>query len=147
MSLAPEQQVEELVQRQNVSDDEVFALFDQLKPVKAEQFIGAWKGGSVRTNHPVVEKMTSMNWAGKDFRSTEDVDPIVVYKDDGSRVWNADWGHARLRPMEYRGVVTTAMIYDDQPIIDYFRYVRDDLLLGAMDAKKADGTFFFYLHK
>ena len=37
-----------------------------------------------------------MRWAGKDFRSSEDVDPIMVYKDDGTRSWNEDWGHARV---------------------------------------------------
>lgn len=49
--------------------------------------------------------------------------------------------------MQYRGTITTAMIYDDKPIIDYFKYVRDDLLFGAMDAKGVEGTFFFYLYK
>jgi hypothetical protein len=49
--------------------------------------------------------------------------------------------------MQYRGGITAAMIYDDKPIIDYFKYVNDTLLLGAMDAKSAPGTFFFYLYK
>lgn len=40
------------------------------------------------------------------------------------------------------------MVYDDFPIIDYFRYVKEDLIAGAMDAKTAPGgTYFFYLHK
>lgn len=49
--------------------------------------------------------------------------------------------------MQYRDGITTAMIYDDKPIIDYFKYVNDNLLFGAMDAKAAPGTFFFYLYK
>jgi hypothetical protein len=40
------------------------------------------------------------------------------------------------------------MVYDDFPIIDYFRYVNDNLLAGAMDAKPSDaGTYYFYLYK
>lgn len=55
----------------------------------------------------------------------------------------------QLRPIEWRGVVSTAMVYDDFPIIDYFRYVNDNLLAGAMDAKKTaeHGTYFFYLYR
>lgn len=40
------------------------------------------------------------------------------------------------------------MIYDDMPIIDYFRYVKEDMIAGAMDAKTSpDGTYYFYLYK
>jgi hypothetical protein len=40
------------------------------------------------------------------------------------------------------------MIYDDDPIIDYFRYVKEDMIAGAMDAKTAPGgTYYFYLYK
>lgn len=145
----PEKQVEDLIKRQNLTDDEVWELFDELKPIGPDHFTGAWKGGSVNTNHPTEGKMEALKWAGKDFRSTEDVDPIMVYKEDGSRAWNEDWGHARvsnswglccvlvlgeykltlyppkLRPMQYRDGITTAMIYDDKPIIDYFKYVNE----------------------
>jgi len=92
----PEKQAEDFINRQNLSEDDAFALFDQLKPVQPEQFIGPWKGGSVNTNHPTEAKMESLKWAGKDFRSSEDVDPIMSYQEDESRVWNADWGHARV---------------------------------------------------
>jgi hypothetical protein len=34
-----------------------------------------------------------MSWLGKNFRSTEDVDPIVVSK-DGKRECDENWGHA-----------------------------------------------------
>jgi hypothetical protein len=92
----PEQQYQDLVKGQNLSPDDILAVFDKLKPVPPEQFIGSWKGANVNTNHPTEAKLTGMGWAGKDFRSTEDVDPIMVYRDDGSRVWNESWGHARV---------------------------------------------------
>ena len=50
----------------------------------------------MNTGHPTEERLTSMKWAGKTFRSTEDVDPIEVYQENGERVWNLDWGHARV---------------------------------------------------
>ena len=42
---------------------------------------------------------------------------------------------ARLRDVRYRGVVSAGMVYDDVPVIDAFRSVDDDTLLGAMDAR------------
>ncbi|OGE56622.1 hypothetical protein PENARI_c003G09986 [Penicillium arizonense] len=148
MSLSPEQHYEQLVAGKNLSGDDVQAAFDNLQPIKPEHFFGTWKGANVNTGHPTEEKLTGMNWAGKTFRSTEDVDPIEVYQENGERVWNPDWGHARLRQIEWKGKVSTAMIYDDVPIIDYFRYVKEDMIAGAMDAKIAPGgTYYFYLYK
>src|ERR1700752_2467506 len=41
-----------------------------------------------------------------------------------------DKPRARLRDIEHRGVVTAAMVYDPLPIIDIFRRVDADTLLG-----------------
>jgi hypothetical protein len=49
---------------------------------------------------------------------------------------------ARLRDLEHRGVVTAAMVYDHLPIIDVFRRVDDDTLLGVMDLRGAPPYFF-----
>jgi Domain of unknown function (DUF4334)/GXWXG protein len=54
---------------------------------------------------------------------------------------------ARLRTIEHRGVRTAAMIYDALPIIDVFRRVGDDVLLGAMDMRGLPEPFFFLLHR
>lgn len=42
---------------------------------------------------------------------------------------------ARLRAVEFRGVVTAAMVYDHLPIIDLFRRVDADTLMGVMDLR------------
>ena len=54
---------------------------------------------------------------------------------------------ARLRMMEYRGVVTSTMSYDDLAIHDAFRKVDDDTLLGAMDLRGLDQPFIFILRR
>lgn len=55
-------------------------------------------------------------------------------------------GHrARLRNLEHRGVVTAAMIYDHLPIIDVFRAVDADTLLGVMDLRDVPEPYFFIL--
>jgi hypothetical protein len=83
----------------NISADEAAATFSALKPVDASfmtRGAGEWQGADLNTGHPTRNKMMELNWAGKTFRSAEDVDPIVVYDGNGQRKWNSDWGHARV---------------------------------------------------
>jgi hypothetical protein len=54
---------------------------------------------------------------------------------------------ARLRAVEHRGVVTAAMVYDALPIIDVFRRVSRDTLLGVMDLRRLPAPFFFVLRR
>lgn len=54
---------------------------------------------------------------------------------------------ARLRMMEYRGVVTATMSYDALPINDHFRRVDDDTVIGAMDLRDGGQPFFFTLRR
>jgi hypothetical protein len=55
--------------------------------------------------------------------------------------------HARLRMLQFRGRVGAAMVYDDVPIIDVFRRVDDDTVLGLMDLKGMEAPFFFLLRR
>ncbi len=52
---------------------------------------------------------------------------------------------ARLRDLEYRGAVSAAMVYDHLPIIDMFRQVDENTLLGVMDQRGVDQPYFFIL--
>jgi hypothetical protein len=54
---------------------------------------------------------------------------------------------ARLRALEHRGVQTAAMIYDALPIIDVFRRVDDDAVLGCMDMRGLPDPFLFLLER
>jgi hypothetical protein len=54
---------------------------------------------------------------------------------------------ARLRAVEHRGVVTAAMVYDALPIIDVFRRISADTLLGFMDLRGLTEPFFFVLRR
>lgn len=54
---------------------------------------------------------------------------------------------ARLRMMEYRGVVTATISYDALPLHDHFRRVSADTLLGAVDLRGVDRPFFFVLRR
>ena len=54
---------------------------------------------------------------------------------------------ARLRMVEHRGVVSAAMVYDDLPIIDAFRRVDDDTVLGVMDLRWQPHPYVFVLRR
>ncbi|MCW3797396.1 DUF4334 domain-containing protein [Sphingomonas sp. BN140010] len=54
---------------------------------------------------------------------------------------------ARLRLLTYRGVTSTAMLYDALPIADCFRMVSPDVLVGAMDIRGHADPYFFTLRR
>ena len=54
---------------------------------------------------------------------------------------------ARLRTVEHRGVQTAAMVYDALPIIDVFRRIGTDVVIGAMDMRGLPSPFFFLLER
>ncbi|WP_280468097.1 DUF4334 domain-containing protein [Nocardia cyriacigeorgica] len=54
---------------------------------------------------------------------------------------------ARLRDIDYRGVVSAAMVYDHLPIIDHFRRLDEDTLLGVMDMRGLAEPYFFLLER
>lgn len=54
---------------------------------------------------------------------------------------------ARLRDIEFRGVVSAAMVYDHLPIIDHFRRLDADTLLGVMDMRGLSEPYFFVLKR
>lgn len=53
----------------------------------------------------------------------------------------------QLRRMEYKNLISTAMIFDDLPAITYFRAVNDRMIAGVMESKDfgSEGAFYFYL--
>jgi hypothetical protein len=155
-----------------VTTEEAYAIFDSLEPTEIDSLFGTWKGAEFPSGHPVDGSLADSGWFGKRFKDADTVDPLLFYKSDRETFFAADplkkfaasargvtdiadvqqeietsAPTARLRKVEYRGKVTVAMIYDQAPIIDYFRKVDDDTLLGAMDRRGDKGTYFFVLHQ
>ena len=54
---------------------------------------------------------------------------------------------ARLRMMQYRGVVTATLSYDALPINDHYRRVDADTVIGVMDLRTMDRPFVFVLRR
>lgn len=134
-----------LIGVQRTPVDDVLAYYDALPPVPEAAMIGEWDGAIVPTGHPGESQLSGLAWAGKTFRSRDDVDPIVVRDESGGRQASDVLGAASLRMVEYRGVVTATMVYDRHAIFDHFRLVTDDTVIGSMDRKGEPAPLLFAL--
>ncbi len=54
---------------------------------------------------------------------------------------------ASIRTMGFRGKVSAAMVYDSKPIIDHFRRIDAERVLGVMTIQGHHGHFFFQLER
>jgi len=116
-------------------------MFDQLEPVSAEFMIGTWRGGKFDGG---VEP-DPINWYGKRFVSRTHVEPLLCRAADGSIYSYDKLGVAQLREVAYNGKVSASLIYDQQPIMDYFRKVTADIVIGLGDIKGKPTDFLFHL--
>jgi hypothetical protein len=63
------------------------------------------------------------------------------------RVLRARAPVAALRPLSFRDKVSAAMVYDRQPIIDHFRRVDAETVIGAMCTEGDERLYFFLLRR
>jgi len=54
---------------------------------------------------------------------------------------------ASLKAVSFQGVTSAAMAYDTQPIVDHFRKVDNDRLMGAMVIEGDERVYFFQLER
>jgi hypothetical protein len=54
---------------------------------------------------------------------------------------------ASIKTVAFEGVASAAMIYDDQPIVDHFRRINDDSLMGLMAMRDDDRFYVFELER
>ncbi|WP_035994723.1 DUF4334 domain-containing protein [Leptolyngbya sp. KIOST-1] len=67
----------EAVERGEVTPAEALALFDSLDAVGIDSMMGAWKGASFPTQHPLDGALEAFHWYGKRFETADDVHPLV----------------------------------------------------------------------
>lgn len=142
---------------QGCTKAEALAFFDSLDALPADSLRGRWRGRGLDTGHPMDGLLESTGWYGKQFDDLDSVHPLLF--EVGGEIYpiepqakmpvdvtkRATRHRARLRNIEHRGVVTAAMIYDGQPIIDLFRQLSPNTLLGLMDARGMNEPYFFIL--
>ncbi len=146
--------------QERITPQEAFDLYDELDAVELKDMIGVWRGFELHTGHPMEGALENLHWYGKAFQSVDQVDPLLFYKRNGhifaadpGRIFDkmkivpSSGGEARLRMVEHRGRITATMLYDHLPIMDHFRRVGPDILMGYMDMKGNTEPYFFYLKR
>lgn len=120
-------------------------LFDRLEPVDTDLLIGTWQGGAFEHTSENAALLTKMRWYGKRFVDADHVEPLLCRDEDGTVFSYEEMGLATLREVVHRGKQSTAMVYDQLPVIDHFRRLTDNVLLCVMDKKESPTDFFFHL--
>ena len=114
------------------------ALWADLATVGVEEILGPWRGGDFATGHIASTVLEKVRWHGKRFDGPMEAVPLVCRDEDGelhSHKEAGGGGEASLWPVEFRGEVTATMVYDRLPVLDHFKKVDDDTLMGIMNGK------------
>ncbi|TJZ54545.1 DUF4334 domain-containing protein [Streptomyces piniterrae] len=114
--------------------EELDELWEELECVRPEQILGTWRGSPLNTGHSAERRLRALRWYGKTFNSPDDVQPLIC-RDEHGRLYSetdASGGGGRLQMLPFRNDVTTALVYDAKPVIDYFKKADHDTLMGLM---------------
>jgi hypothetical protein len=131
----------------NTRDLDIF--YDTLEPITIEKILGEWRGGQLKTGHPIVAALEGIRWYGKTFVSQLDVKPMICVDPDGNFFSDTESmnGEASIWPIDFRGKVSTSLVYDGVPTVAHFRKVDDNTLIGIRDGKDAldqNGNYFYF---
>ncbi len=134
------------------TQEQLAELWEDCAPVRATDVLGDWAGSDFDTDHPVHGLLRTSRWHGKRFVSAREAHPLICRGEDGELFSNVELGKglASLWDVEFRGEVTAAMVYDGQPVVDNFKRVDADTLLGVMDGKgvrHAGDWYYFVLER
>lgn len=128
-----------------LGDETLLGIFDRLDGIDCDFLLGTWRGGVFHYDHPLGQQLQAINWYGKRFRGADDVEPLLIHTEAGDIESFERFGLARLRELRFRGKVSAAMLYDKRPLIDHFRRVSEDVVIGLADQKGQPATYFFHL--
>jgi len=131
-----------------VNFSELESFFELLPEINNSEILGEWKGGYIKSGSIIDLTLSDFGfygWIGKHFNS-EDRVKALMHQFFGFKFNIPILGNARIREIRFRGKVSTGMIYNHLPIIDHFRRVDENTLMGAMDLK-GKVVLYFYLYK
>ncbi|MDR3680055.1 MAG: DUF4334 domain-containing protein [Flavipsychrobacter sp.] len=170
------QTIDEIIAAGGTTTEAALQLYDDLEPITTNFMPGRWHGTEIPTGHQMDGLLKLTGWYGKLFIDTEHVHPLLFWTLDKKGVFAVNPKHipldmtfpkvdaigvlaallrvletkdskARMRMVEYRGKVSAAMCYDEKPIIDCFRKIDENRVMGAMDQKGVPQPYFFMLQR
>jgi len=124
-----------------LSCDELDQFFAGLEPVDIDETLGEWRGGYLKGWKFFFRNFILFKWLGKHFISAEKA-KAQVWSVLGFKI-SFGLGNSRLRRIEFRDKVSTALIYNYLPLIDHFRKVDDKILMGIMEIKGRIQVYFY----
>ncbi len=127
-----------------IASNKLDEFFASLEPVKAEELIGDWLGGCLPAGSKVeflLKDFILFKWHGKSFLTLNRVLALIV-SFLGIK-FNIPGGTAVLRELKFRDKISTSMVYNYLPIIDHFRKVDDNTVMGIMEAKGKVSVYFY----
>ena len=134
-----------LKQKDKISTNQLDDFFAQLDPIDIEELIGKWQGSvffmGLSKLEIVLKNFYILKWFGKLFLNSNQV-KALIFSFLGIK-FNIPGGTAVLRKIEYRGKVSTSMIYNYLPIIDNFRKIDDQTVMGVTEIKGRVGIYFY----
>lgn len=137
-------------QKGKISYKKLDEFYKDLEPITIDEMIGRWKGGYFLTKISGLEiflkNFILFKWYGKNFISQDKV-KALVYSFLGIKFNIPFFGPAILRKMEFRGKLSASMIYNHLPIIDNFRKVDDNTIMGVMDVRGKIAMYFYLKRK
>jgi hypothetical protein len=170
-----EEELQKLREKNPLTQAEAFSFFDALGPVPLGLLAGQWIGRELPAQHPLDGLLSAIRWYGKNIIDEENVHPLLFKKGkDSIFIGNPGMlplktferaprrlaallfplvspfirtkeTKARLRTIEYRGKITTAMLYDQKPVIDIFARLNDNTILGVTDLKWEHTLGYFFI--
>jgi len=125
------------------TSEEMMDDFLALDAISIEEILGMWKGGKFDGG----KTPNLINWYGKKFISREHVEPLMIKTEDGAVVPFTKLGSAILREVYFGNKNSATIIYNNKPIMDYFRKIDDDTIIGWGEIKGETPDFFFWLKR
>ncbi len=132
-------------QKDKISCQKLDEYFASLEPVEIAEMIGKWQGGYFPTGKSWLEIFLKdfivCKWYGKTFLTNDKV-KALIFTFLGIK-FNIPGGTAILRKVEFRDKISAAMIYNYLPIIDNFRKIDNNTVMGIMEVKGRISLYFY----
>lgn len=134
--------------KKKVAFEKLEDFFAQLPEVINDEMLGPWSGGYITSGSFIdwtLKDYGFYGWIGKTFFSYDKVSALK-HQLFGLKFNIPIIGSARLREINFRGKVSSAVIYNYLPFIDHFRRVDEDTLMGVMEVK-GKTIIYFYIYR
>lgn len=133
-----------ITQKNKIPNKKLDDFFASLEPVKMEEMSGEWTGKCFYAGNRTeffLKDFVLFKWRGKKFINPNNV-KALIFSFLGIK-FNIPGCTAVIRELKFRNKISTSMIYDYLPIIDNFRKIDDDTVMGIAEIKGKIGAYFY----